>query len=79
MNQSNNNFGLYVAEDQEIITFYYKDIFKNIQLIYYTFSKDPVFDFSLSKSEFSDLKLVCVANPNTWLSTHSNDFKYYLK
>jgi hypothetical protein len=37
---TSNNFGFYAAEDLELFAFYYKDIFKNIQMIYYCLTSD---------------------------------------
>jgi hypothetical protein len=72
-----NNFGLYVSEDLKLVNFYYKDVFKNLQLIYYTFKEETI---SSHRDKIErELKFACKAIPNTWLSTHSNDFRYYLK
>jgi hypothetical protein len=76
---SSNNFGLYASEDLEIFTFYYKDIFKNIQTNYYTIRQAEMFESINHSDSKRHLKLLCKSIPNTWLSTHSTDFRYYLK
>lgn len=73
-----NNFGFYAGEDLELFVFYYKDIFKNLQTIFYKLKHEEAFATADGPAQ-RHFQILCKAVPNTWLSTHSNDFRYYLK
>ena len=69
-NVENSNFGLYSSEVMDIFIYFHKDLAYNQLITYYKLARiggNP------------KLVKICDQHPNILLSTHSSDFRFYIK
>lgn len=67
----NSNFGFYSSVDLDLFVFYFRDLQRNIQIIYYKL--DPPIDMD-NPAKIHWLNKECVATKTTSIATHCNTF-----